>query len=52
MGRKHGQQDVRRPLGGYLLFEADDLEAAIELAAQIPPASMGGAIEMRPVGEG
>jgi hypothetical protein len=35
--------------GGYLVFEADDLDAAIELAARIPAARHGGAIEIRPV---
>jgi hypothetical protein len=35
--------------GGYLVFEADDLDAAINLAAQIPAARHGGAIEIRPV---
>ena len=39
---------IKEALGGYLLFEADDLDAAIELAAKIPAASMGGAIEVRP----
>ena len=39
------------PLGGYFVFEADDLDAAIELAARIPTARMGGAIEIRPVVE-
>ena len=34
-----------------LLFEADDLDAAIELAARIPAARMGGAIEVRPIVE-
>jgi len=29
--------------------EADDLDAAIELAARIPAARLGGAIEVRPV---
>jgi hypothetical protein len=36
-------------LGGYLMFEADGLDAAIELAARIPAARMGGAIEVRPL---
>jgi hypothetical protein len=36
-------------VGGYLVFEADDLDAAIELAARIPAARLGGAIEVRPV---
>jgi hypothetical protein len=35
--------------GGYLVFEADDLEAAVELASRIPAARHGGAIEIRPV---
>ena len=43
---------VKEALGGYLFFEADDLDAAIELAARIPPARLGGAVEIRPVREG
>ena len=43
---------VKEALAGYLFFEADDLDAAIELAAKIPAASMGGAIEVRPIVEG
>jgi hypothetical protein len=42
---------VKEALGGYLFFEADDLDAAIELAARIPAARMGGAIEVRPLKE-
>ncbi len=42
---------IKEALGGYLFFEADDLDAAIELAARIPAASMGGAIEVRPLVE-
>ena len=42
---------VKEALGGYLLFEADDLDAAIELAARIPAARLGGAIEVRPIVE-
>ena len=42
---------VKDALGGYLFFEADDLDAAIELAASIPAAWMGGAVEVRPVVE-
>ena len=43
--------EIKEAIGGYLLFEADDLDAAIELAAMIPAASMGGAIEVRPIVE-
>jgi hypothetical protein len=39
------------PLGGYYLVEADDVDAAIALAARIPAARMGGAVEVRPVVE-
>jgi hypothetical protein len=42
---------VKEALGGYLFFEADDLDAAIELAARIPAARLGGAIEVRPIVE-
>ncbi|HEY1357944.1 MAG TPA: YciI family protein [Thermoleophilaceae bacterium] len=42
---------VKEALGGYLIFEADDLDAAIELAARIPAARLGGAVEVRPVVE-
>jgi hypothetical protein len=43
--------DTKEALAGYLVFEADDIDAAIELAAKIPAASMGGAIEVRPIVE-
>ena len=43
--------ETKEAIGGYLLFEADDLEAAVELASRIPAASMGGAIEVRPIVE-
>jgi hypothetical protein len=42
---------VKEALGGWLVYEADDLDAAIELAARIPAARMGGAVEVRPVQE-
>jgi hypothetical protein len=42
---------VKEALGGYLVFEADDLDAAIDLAARIPAARLGGAVEVRPIVE-
>jgi hypothetical protein len=42
---------VKEALGGYLFLDADDLDAAIELASRIPAARLGGAIEIRPVKE-
>jgi hypothetical protein len=43
--------ETKEALGGYFTLEADDLDAAIELAARIPTARLGGAIEIRPVVE-
>jgi hypothetical protein len=43
--------ELKEAIGGYLFFEADDLDAAIEVAARIPAAGMGGAIEVRPLVE-
>jgi hypothetical protein len=41
--------ETKEAIGGYLFFEAEDLDAAIELAALIPSARMGGAVEIRPL---
>ena len=43
--------EIKEAIGGFLFFDADDLDAAIELAARIPAARRGGAIEVRPVVE-
>jgi hypothetical protein len=43
---------VKESLGGYFFLEADDLDAAIDLAARVPAARMGGAVEVRPLAEG
>ena len=43
--------EIKEAVGGYFFFEADDLDAAIELAARIPAARLGGAIEVRPITE-
>ena len=43
--------ETKEALGGYLFYEADDLDAAIELAARIPAARLGGAVEVRPIME-
>jgi hypothetical protein len=43
--------ELKEAVGGYLHYEADDLDSAIELASKIPAASMGGAIEVRPIAE-
>ena len=41
--------DTKEVLGGLYLFEAANLDEAIELAAQIPAARLGGTVEVRPV---
>ena len=35
-------------VGGFSVFEADSMDAAIALAARIPAARLGGAVEIRP----
>ncbi len=43
--------DTKEILGGFYLLDADDLDAAIGVAARIPAARQGGSIEVRPVVE-
>ena len=43
--------ETKEALGGFFLFDAEDLDAAIELAARVPAARLGGAVEIRPVQE-
>ena len=44
--------DAKEHLGGYLVIETADLDAALEIAARVPAARMGGAVEVRPLVEG
>src|SRR5262245_51793364 len=41
--------DTKEVFGGYYLVEANDLDAAIEIAARIPATRLGGAVEIRPM---
>ena len=43
--------ETKDAIGGYLFLEADDLDAAIDIASRIPAARMGGAVEVRPLVE-
>jgi hypothetical protein len=43
--------DAKEHVGGFALVEADDLDGALEIAARIPIARLGGAIEVRPLAE-
>jgi hypothetical protein len=41
--------DTKEVFGGYYLFELDNLDAALEVAARVPAARLGGSVEVRPV---
>jgi hypothetical protein len=43
--------DTKEVFGGYYLFELDNLDTAIEVAARVPAARMGGSVEVRPLVE-
>ena len=43
--------EIKEAIGGYFVYEAADLDAALEMAARVPAARMGGAVEVRPVAE-
>ncbi len=40
---------TKEAIGGFFVIEADDLDEAIEIAARVPAARLGGAVEVRPV---
>ena len=39
---------MKEAIGGWFILEADDLDAAIEVASRVPAARYGGAVEVRP----
>lgn len=39
---------MKEAVGGLFVLEADNLDTAIEVAARVPAARLGGAIEIRP----
>jgi hypothetical protein len=43
--------ETKEVLGGYYLVEAGDIDHALEIAARIPVARMGGSVEVRPLVE-
>lgn len=51
---RNGKPEVRNGTylsegaGGYCVLEAESMEAAVALAARIPAARLGGAVEIRP----
>jgi hypothetical protein len=44
--------ELKEAVGGYFFLEADDLDAAIDVAAKVPASWMGGGVEIRPLGNG
>jgi hypothetical protein len=44
--------ELKEAVGGFFTLEADDLDAAIEVASKVPAARLGGAVEIRPQREG
>jgi hypothetical protein len=43
--------ETKEVFAGYYIFELPNLDAAIELAARVPAARLGGSVEVRPIVE-
>jgi hypothetical protein len=43
--------DTKEVFAGYYVFDLDDLDKAIDIAARIPAARVGGSVEVRPLVE-
>ena len=43
--------DTKEVFGGYYIFDAGNIDEAIELAARVPSARLGGKVEVRPLVE-
>jgi hypothetical protein len=41
--------DTKEVFGGYFLFEADDVDAALAIASRMPAVRFGGSVEIRPL---
>lgn len=41
--------DTKEVFAGFYIVEADDLDTVIDIAARIPAARLGGAVEIRPM---
>jgi hypothetical protein len=41
--------DTKEALGGFFLYDCESLDEAIALAARVPAARLGGAVEIRPI---
>ncbi|MBM7787170.1 YciI family protein [Tenggerimyces flavus] len=43
--------DTKEVFAGYYIVEADNIDVALQVAARIPAARLGGAVEVRPLVE-
>ena len=43
--------DTKEGLGGYFVFDASNLDEALEVAQRVPAVRLGGAVEVRPLVE-
>ena len=43
--------DTKEVFGGYFVFDAANIDEAIDVAGRVPAARLGGAVEVRPVVE-
>ena len=43
--------DTKEEFGGYYVFDVTNIDEALELAARIPSARLGGKVEVRPIVE-
>jgi len=43
--------DTKEVFGGFYLFDLEDVDAALALAARVPAARLGGSVEIRPLVE-
>jgi hypothetical protein len=43
--------ETKEQLGGFVIIEADDLNHAVRLMAEVPCGRLGGGLEIRPINE-
>ena len=43
--------ETKELLGGFYLIDVDDVDAALDFAAKVPAARLGGLVEVRPLVE-
>jgi len=43
--------ETKEVIGGYFVFDVENLDRALDLAARIPAVRLGGAVEVRPLAD-